>query len=78
MVACHVGKTRKIQYVFSDRTFSSLSEVAKWGFSRLVRFFLNLLTNWTYDSSLAFIECNAYKVIGYDPYDEVIPFMASL
>jgi len=38
----------------------------------------NLLTNWSYDSSQAFIDSTGYKILGYDPNDEVIPYMASL
>jgi fermentation-respiration switch protein FrsA (DUF1100 family) len=31
MVAVHLGKVRKIDFLFADRTFSSLSEVAHFG-----------------------------------------------
>lgn len=56
MVACHIARTKNVNYLFADRTFSSLSEVANTGFSRMARFFFNLINDWNYDSAEAFIE----------------------
>ena len=78
MVACHLAKAKELNYLFSNRTFSNLSEVSKWGFSKPISILFNLLTNWSYDSSQAFIDSTGYKILGYDPNDEVIPYMASL
>lgn len=78
MIAVHVAKTRKIDFLFADRTFSSLSTVAELGFSKVARFLFNLLTDWNYDSSLHYTDVTSYKLIAYDPRDEVIPVLASL
>lgn len=47
-------------------------------FSKYARFLFNFLTNWNYNASKSYCDYKQYKVIGLDPKDEVIPFMASL
>jgi hypothetical protein len=78
MFACHLAKSKNLSYLFADRTFASLSEVARVGFSGLAKFLFSLITNWNYDSTLAYIDTQCYKVMAGDPRDEVIPFLASL
>jgi hypothetical protein len=78
MFACHLARTKQLNYLFADRTFSSLSDVAHFGFSRAVRFAFNLLNDWNYDSMEAYIETNCYKVIACDSKDEVLPYLSSL
>lgn len=78
MFACHLARTKNLNYLFADRTFASLSEVARVGFSGLAKFLFNLITDWNYESTQAYIDTTCYKVMAADPRDEVIPFLASL
>ncbi|KAM3127781.1 hypothetical protein pb186bvf_020110 [Paramecium bursaria] len=78
MVACHLGKTKKAQFLFADRTFSSISSIATVGISKVARFMFNLITSWNYDSAEAYIQCPYYKVLAMDPKDKIIPYLSSL
>lgn len=78
MIACHLAKSKNVNYLFADRTFSSLSEVARIGFSPSARFFFNLINDWNYDSTNAFTEATCYKVLACDPKDQMIQYSSSL
>jgi hypothetical protein len=78
MVACHLAQSRSLDFLFSDRTFSSLSAVCHWAFNSTLTVFFNLINSWNYDSSAAFISFGGYKVLACDHRDEIIPYMASL
>lgn len=78
MIACHLAKSKAVDYLFADRTFCSLSEVAKIMFNSSARFFFNLMVDWNYDSSEAFTDVTCYKILACDPNDEIIQFASSL
>jgi len=67
--------------VFTDRTFASLVDVAKWGYGgRIVSFFFRYLTLWSEECDINFngISNTTYRVLGCDANDNIISDMASL
>lgn len=68
-----------MDFVFVDRTFSSLKEVAYWGLGgKPVEIMYKIFTRWTASSWINYHEIkNCYKVLGCDPNDQVITDLAS-
>ena len=67
--------------MFTDRTFASLVDVAKWGFGgRIVSNFFRYLTLWSEECELNFtgINTSTYRLLGCDANDNMITEMASL
>lgn len=78
MIACHLAKSKSVNYLFADRTFCSLSEVANVMFNSTVRFFFNFINDWNYITTEAYTEVNCYKVLACDPKDDIIQYASSL
>jgi len=79
-VACHLSNNPNVEFVFADRTFSSLDSVVRDDFGPILRFFYNLFTlgRWKMKASKAYLSCEKYKVLSGDPQDEMIPDLSSL
>ena len=77
-VATHLAFEKKLDFLCADRTFSSFTEVAKYGFGRAFPILFRCIVNWNKDSSQKFIEASCYKVVTFDSKDEIIPLLASL
>jgi len=45
-IACHLASKKQLDFLFADRTFSSLSTVGAKSFGSKLRFLFNLLTDW--------------------------------
>lgn len=78
LVACHLARKAKIDYLCADRTFSSLVNVARYGFGKYLALLYRIVTRWDDDTSENFVEAPCYKIIAFDPKDEVISLLASL
>ena len=78
MVASHIAKAKNLEFLCADRTFSSLTDVAFAGFGRFLYSIYLVVTGWTNDSSDSYIDSNCYKILTFDPRDEVIPISGSL
>ena len=78
-VAAYVGKHCKVDFLFSDRSFASATEVARVVFGGFVAFLVKLLLwEWNHNPAQDFFESPCYKLIGFDAKDKVITDNASL
>ena len=77
-VVSHLAKHANLEYACADRTFSSLSNVAGKMFGPFVEKLFLWTTGWSDDSGKSFSDANCFKVLCFDPKDEVIPYLASL
>lgn len=70
-VASYIAKKCKVDFVFVDRTFASLTDVVYWSFrGKLVKWVFYLLTRWDEQCWTNFYEIKeCYKIIGCDPED---------
>ena len=79
-VASFIAKKCNVDFVFVDRTFSSLVDVAYWTIGgKVVANIFKFLTRWTDQCWLNFYEIkNTYKVFGGDCRDTMITDLSSL
>lgn len=79
MIAAHLARKGLVDFVFCDRTFFDLSEVAQYMMGKWAKYGMRAVTFWGgLDSTSDFIYSNCYKVLGQDPADEIINDNASL
>ena len=78
MIATHIARTCGVDFLFADRTFTSLDSVSHYNFGQLAQFFYKLLTCWDTDSATDYLYADCYKVISADPNDTMINDLASL
>jgi len=78
LVAIHVAKKKNIDFLCADRTFMNLSNVGRFSFGTVLAKFYQLVTLWDSNISSDYIQSNCYKVITFDPKDEVIHSLSSL
>ncbi len=63
LVAMHLGNYKNgLNFLFADRTMSSLSDVANFGMSKTFKILFKLLTSWDYSLSPAYLNSNCYKL----------------
>jgi hypothetical protein len=78
MVASSLAKTRNLDFLCADRTFNSLTNVARCTFGKFLATIYLFTTRWNNDSSEKYLDANCYKIITFDPRDEVVPIPGSL
>ena len=79
VVATHIARKGYVDFLFADRTFSSLDEVVKYSFGRWAQILLPLfMLTFDMDLTTDYIFSSCYKVIANDPNDEIISDSASL
>jgi len=78
MVACHLAAHADVDFVCADRTFSSLITVAHHSYGWFVGKLFLILTGWWSDSSISFANSSCYKILTFDPEDEIIKYPSSL
>ena len=71
-VASYVAKKNKLDFVFADRTFASLLDVAHHRFGgTFIRIMFQVITRWSEECDVNFKEIqnskSPYKVLGCDP-----------
>jgi len=77
-VATHIANKHQLDFLFADRTFADLSDVAKYTVGSFAKKGLKWLTCWIMESTNDYLEAPSYKVLGCDPADAVINDLASL
>jgi len=78
MIATHIASHCKVDFLFADRTFSALKNVAKYSYGKFLSQLFQVSTCWKDDSATDFLESDCYKVLSADPQDNVIIELASL
>ncbi len=74
----HMGRTKKIDYLCADRTFSSLSQVVEISFGTTLMKLYRLITLWDDQIARDYVESPCYKIITFDPKDQIIHLLSSL
>ena len=77
-IAAHMAKSCNLDFVFADRSFWSLTDVARANFGFVAYLTLYCFTGWKADASWDFIFSKCYKVVSSDPQDTLINDLASL
>ena len=75
---CQLAKHGELDFACADRTFSSLTTVAHYSFGKHIGKLYKWVAGWSDDNCSNFIEAPCYKVVTFDPKDEIIPFPSSL
>jgi hypothetical protein len=80
--ACALARQSEVVFLFADRTFSSIDSVSK-GHLRLLTHLsvsacLKCCIQWSDSTCQNFLLSNCYKVLSFDPKDEIVPESASL
>ncbi|OMJ81833.1 hypothetical protein SteCoe_17595 [Stentor coeruleus] len=77
-IAIHVSQSTNPDFLFADRTFSSLSNTILFSLGKLAYlcFFITGLSD--IDSVSPYLKLNCYKLLAFDPSDKIISDLASL
>eukprot|EP01017_Pseudomicrothorax_dubius_P004324 TRINITY_DN10843_c0_g1_i2.p1 TRINITY_DN10843_c0_g1~~TRINITY_DN10843_c0_g1_i2.p1 ORF type:complete len:812 (+),score=218.85 TRINITY_DN10843_c0_g1_i2:289-2724(+) len=78
MVAAHVAAKKNLDFLCADRTFSALRDVVRHGLNRVIEGIYLSITFWSQRVCGDYLDTKCYKVITFDPKDEVIPARSSL
>jgi len=78
LVAVHLARWKNINFLCADRTFESLSKVGSHVAGKFLAMVYRMITLWSDQVSKDYLEANCYKILTFDPRDEVIPFLCSL
>ena len=77
-VATYLAWKCGCDFLFADRTFSSLDSVASVSLGKFAEKLFRLLTGWNFNCTQNFIQSPCYKVMGNDPCDGTIHELSSL
>ena len=77
-IATYLATKCSLNFLFADRTFSSLSSAALHNFGRIAYCGLKIAGAEDTDSAKNYLEAKCYKVISCDPTDTMISDLASL
>ena len=80
-MAAYIAKKCKVDFVFVDRTFSSLYDVAYYSFGGpFLAWVFRILTRWTEPCWQNYMDIgkDTYKVMGCDAEDKIVTDLASL
>lgn len=78
-VSSYIGMKCQVDFVFSNRTFTSLNQVVYWNFGgSIMEKLFSVFTRWTVDDADHFNNISAYKLFGSDPNDNIITELSSL
>ncbi len=78
LVATHLARVKQLDFLCADRTFSSLSKVGEISFGSWIGRLYRFLTLWNDAIADDYVETNCYKILTFDPKDEVIHLLSSL
>jgi hypothetical protein len=79
LVAAHLARKGLVDFLFADRTFSSLEEVPVYSMGVWAKWMIKIFARWKEtDGTRDYIFANCYKVIAQDAKDEVVNDNASL
>jgi len=74
----HLGRNKNVDYICADRTFRSISSVVEISFGETLASLFRMITLWDDRIARDFAESQCYKIITYDPRDEIIHLLSSL
>jgi len=74
----HIGRTKNIDFLCADRTFSGVSAVPDISFGSKIASMFRIITLWDDRIAKDYAESQCYKIITYDPKDEIIHLLSSL
>ena len=77
-IATYLAAHAQVDFLFADRTFASLGQVALYNFGKVAYYLLLATFNWRSDSTFDYLSAPCYKVISSDPRDAMINDLASL
>ena len=77
IVATHLGNKKRLDFLCADRTFSSLALVGKYSIGKKINYFFQIMTNWNKNITRDYLNASCYKVLLYEPKDEMIPYLSS-
>ena len=77
-VACYIASHIDVQFLFCDRTFCSLYEVAGVSFGVVARSVLKAFTGWDLAPINDYLDAGCYKALSCDPADTIIKNLSSL
>ncbi|CAG9310833.1 unnamed protein product [Blepharisma stoltei] len=77
-IAANLARKLNVQFVFLDRCFSSLNEMAFYNFGIVASYIYKYIGRWHVDVTSDFISCECYKILAVDPQDGTIHDLASL
>ncbi|KAL4466866.1 hypothetical protein ABPG74_010463 [Tetrahymena malaccensis] len=78
MVACHIAAKKNLDFLCADRTFSCVSDIAYYSMPSFFKQIVRLLTSYDVWSPINYYKANCYKILAYDPKDNIIIYMSSL
>jgi len=78
MLACHLAYKCNLDFLCADRTFYSLADIVHYSFSSFAGKFFRLVSNWSENNAAKYTRSKCYKIVTYDPKDDIINFMCSL
>lgn len=73
-MASYLGRSGCVDFIYCDRTFSSLYGVVEATFGKWAIYGLRIifLGEWEFVNTVHFVNSGCYKVVGCDPNDEII------
>ena len=77
-VAVHMAQKCGCNALFVDRTFSTMTEMAKETAGYVYAWIFRLITCWELDVTTEYLQAHCYKVVANDPHDKTIPAEACL
>jgi len=77
-IAAHLANKSTVEFVFLDRCFSSLNDMALYSFGKVASFIYKYIGRWRVDVSSDFLSSECYKVLSVDHQDATIHDFASL
>ena len=77
-IACYLARECQLDFLFADRTFSSLQAVSLCGFGIATYWLHKLARLEDIDTVEEYLEAQCYKVISCDPKDTMVKDLASL
>jgi alpha/beta superfamily hydrolase len=77
-IATHLAKTKKVDFLFADRTFASLSNAARYNFGKLAEVLFKAVGPNDSNSVKDFLDVECFKIVSCDSNDLMINNLASL
>mmetsp|Transcript_11462 Transcript_11462/g.22508 ORF Transcript_11462/g.22508 Transcript_11462/m.22508 type:complete len:695 (+) Transcript_11462:675-2759(+) len=78
-IATHVAQVCPVDFLFADRSLTSLADVAKYNFGCIAEVLLYVFApDWRFNSAEKFLGSTCFKLISSDPKDAVISDLASV
>ena len=77
-MATHLARVCNLDFLFADRTFSNLNDIALFNFGKIAYWVFRFLNSNNSDSVYDYLNANCYKVVSADPGDSMINDLASL